>query len=1245
MPHKIDIIIPCFNYAHFLDDCLMAVTGQTRGDFAVLLMDNASTDNTAQVAERWMARDPRIRYHRNENNIGAVGNMQRGYELTSAEYVVILPADDLWEPEFLASTCDALDQHERCAYAYTGWGSCQHPDDPMGKMTTVPHMQEGPVEDMAFLTMQNYIPLSFGVFRRSLCDKVGGVYPRFLPMLGDLFLWMRLSTQGSGYFVNRQLGRLRFHGSNTSHELHATGRSAFDLIHILDLVFESDMWSKPARLLAKARQIQLLTGQPLCNIVLSMGTDKTLPIVKSFVDTDRYAFGLMAALAVRRYPEVAGLTDTFSDTENLLRELALGDIPADADTALYNDISAMSPTANQSAQDQRYQTWLGKRAFLDGDISIINEGILGFRGTTLIQVVIRLTDGAGPLLADTLESLNNQFYGNWRIDVVATADHPVPQGLPDNFGWHPMARLEEAKPGLDLLLAATAGDLIIEVPAGTRFDPLCFWRIAVEAHKHPNAAAFFCDDDRVDTAGQNKRSNVRFKTPIDIEQVRSQDAVGPLFIKRHVLKQAGGIAASAEIPWYENLLDLLLQVETAAIVHIPDVLFSLPDLPSADAAAYISLLQAHLDKTGMDADIQPSSPRTWQVIYHLNRLPLVSIILPASSKLEFLQPCITDIATRTSYPHLELILVADGHELDFEAGDWLKSISSGNPNVRLILAPPEASTSERINMAAREAVGEFLLLASEEIRILQDDWLEQLLRHGMREGIAAVTPRLVSPQTGSLGHVGYILGLAGVACSPYAGVASFKERGWNDYLNVSRTIEAVPLHCLLIKAAAFREIGQLDAASFPKTLADIDMSLKLRGLGESLIYTPGVTVAHYGAKPVEDSFSSAESVAGRLLQENASLNALYERHRKMLSQPGLTSPNLSLSSQDLQPETELVPPWRYLPSSKPKILTRPLTNGQGIYRISMPLAAARQAGLVLGCEVYQESSRVLNPIELARVGADSLVVQHFISDNRISEIHNLRRFKPDAFIVYACDDLMTDMPIKSFFRPRIPIDARSRLKLALRDCDRLVVSTDFLADTCRHFISDIRVVPNRIERKTWCHLQSRKRTGRKPRVGWAGGAGHRGDLELLRPVVEATHQEVDWIFFGMCPEAMRPYIREFHAGGRFDVYPARLAALDLDLAVAPLEVHPFNQAKSNLRLIEYGVLSLPVVCTDIDPYRNSPAKLVQNEPDQWINAIRERIYDLDAAEAEGAAMQRWVMDNFILDDHVSEWVFAHLPGN
>jgi glycosyltransferase involved in cell wall biosynthesis len=146
---------------------------------------------------------------------------------------------------------------------------------------------------------------------------------------------------------------------------------------------------------------------------------------------------------------------------------------------------------------------------------------------------------------------------------------------------------------------------------------------------------------------------------------------------------------------------------------------------------------------------------------------------------------------------------------------------------------------------------------------------------------------------------------------------------------------------------------------------------------------------------------------------------------------------------------------------------------------------------------------------------------------------------------------------------------------------------------------------------------------------------------LLAEVMATLAGEVDFVLFGMCPKALRPFVREFQPGVPFDCYQQELAALDLDLALAPLAVNRFNECKSNLRLLEYGVLGWPVVATDIAPYQGGlPVTRVKNAPAAWVEAIRTLALDPPAALAAGAALQRAVMRDWMLADHLEVWAEA-----
>ena len=150
---------------------------------------------------------------------------------------------------------------------------------------------------------------------------------------------------------------------------------------------------------------------------------------------------------------------------------------------------------------------------------------------------------------------------------------------------------------------------------------------------------------------------------------------------------------------------------------------------------------------------------------------------------------------------------------------------------------------------------------------------------------------------------------------------------------------------------------------------------------------------------------------------------------------------------------------------------------------------------------------------------------------------------------------------------------------------------------------------------------------------------------MISDVVKDLANEVEWVFMGMCPDVWRPYVQEFHPGVSIERYPAKLASLNLDLALAPLEDNLFNRCKSNLRLLEYGICGFPVICSDIQPYRcDLPVTRVRNRYKEWVDAIRAHLQDLDATSAMGDALQARVRSEWMLKgENLLAWRNAWLP--
>lgn len=107
---RVSIGLPVFNGENYLPEALDSLVSQTFSDVEIIVSDNASTDGTEDICRSYAARDRRIRYFRNEENLGAARNFNRVFELASGEYFKWASHDDLCAPEYLERCVEPLDR-------------------------------------------------------------------------------------------------------------------------------------------------------------------------------------------------------------------------------------------------------------------------------------------------------------------------------------------------------------------------------------------------------------------------------------------------------------------------------------------------------------------------------------------------------------------------------------------------------------------------------------------------------------------------------------------------------------------------------------------------------------------------------------------------------------------------------------------------------------------------------------------------------------------------------------------------------------------------------------------------------------------------------------------------------------------------------------------------------------------------------------------------------------------------------
>lgn len=213
---RVDVVVPCYNYAHFLTECVQSVLAQPI-DVRVLVIDDASTDNTAEVAESLKQRDVRVHVIRHAVNQGHIATYNEGLlSWASADYLLLLSADDLLTPGALNRAARFLDENPDAGFVYgraitsevPNFGSLPCPHEFESRLLTGAEFLE-----LTCRAAANVVFTPTAVVRTSLQHKVGGYRPD-LPHTGDLEMWMRLAAHGSVGVLNCDQAIYRVHGNN-----------------------------------------------------------------------------------------------------------------------------------------------------------------------------------------------------------------------------------------------------------------------------------------------------------------------------------------------------------------------------------------------------------------------------------------------------------------------------------------------------------------------------------------------------------------------------------------------------------------------------------------------------------------------------------------------------------------------------------------------------------------------------------------------------------------------------------------------------------------------------------------------------------------------------------------------------------------------------------------------------------------------------------------------------------------------
>jgi glycosyltransferase involved in cell wall biosynthesis len=282
--------------------------------------------------------------------------------------------------------------------------------------------------------------------------------------------------------------------------------------------------------------------------------------------------------------------------------------------------------------------------------------------------------------------------------------------------------------------------------------------------------------------------------------------------------------------------------------------------------------------------------------------------------------------------------------------------------------------------------------------------------------------------------------------------------------------------------------------------------------------------------------------------------------------------------------------------------------------------------------------------------ADVVVLQR-VGGRSIENLVGYCRLKGKA-TVYDIDDDVFNYPEAKEYETtdieKVALEVETMMNLV----DIVTVSEDRIKKSAEvHTINPIHTIQNYIDVEMWDLPKKKKYNQPDFLIGWAGGHFHSEDLKILEEPMRQILKQYPKVKFVTIGDKIDSLLAEFKDQVFFhefvDVadFPDLMHKLQFSIGLAPLSHSKFSDARSNIRLLHYSLLSTPTIASHYGPYarssdNNFPFFTVENTTEKWVEALKILIDDKNQREFLGKAAREAVMPKYRAERLVPKWSAA-----
>jgi GT2 family glycosyltransferase len=463
-----------------------------------------------------------------------------------------------------------------------------------------------------------------------------------------------------------------------------------------------------------------------------------------------------------------------------------------------------------------------------------------------ISIITPVYNTDATVLEATLASVHAQIYENWELCLADDGStRPETREVVERATEDPRVQVlylpgQSGIAGASNAAASLAsGDYVTLLDHDDLLKPHALAQVVRWLNHDPTLDVVYSDEDKLNEVGQLVMPFLKPDWSPNLLMTTNY-ICHLLVVRKSLFDKVGGFRLGFDGSQDHDLV-LRLTEETQRIAHIPEPLYTWRMVPGSAAAvpdakpyafeAAKKALREALERRGQPGTVGDGAlTGIYRTRYAIPGRPRVAIIIPTRDKVDLLRRCIGSVVDKTTYQSYEIVVIDNGSR-EPATLEYLAAFPG-----RVVKYPETFNYARMMNLAAFSVDCDAMLFLNNDTEVINDDWMDALLEHGMRPEVGAVGARLYYPD-GRPQHEGIFVGVMGTA-------TNVDHRGFWGLGDMTRDFSAVTGACVMIRPGVYWAVGGNDER-LRVAYNDVDICLRIHQAGYQVVYTPYAELVHF----------------------------------------------------------------------------------------------------------------------------------------------------------------------------------------------------------------------------------------------------------------------------------------------------------------------------------------------------------------------------------------------------------------